>query len=331
MNAEFKPNPRTILITGATGFIGQYICRTAHAAGDHLIVLSRDPKKARNRLSAAIQIVTNVDQIDRAQHIDVVINLAGAPIAGWFWTRARRQLLLDSRVQTTQAIVDLIERLEKKPNLLVSASAIGYYGIHGERRLIESDKAGSIFQSRLCEQWEKTARQAERFGTRVCLLRLGLVLGRGGGVLSMLMLPLMVRSQFLFGSGNQWVSWIHIEDVARLIKFAIETDALRGPVNGTTSRPVNHKELMVEIAKRRRPLFKIKIPAAVLRWTLGEVAQLFVDGQKVAPISAPALGFKYRFEKLNRALDDLLSKHSVRKSVEDYLATTIFKRPRGSQ
>lgn len=329
MNAEFQPSPRTILVTGATGFIGQYICRTLLAAGDHLIVLTRDPAKARNRLGASIRIVTNVDQIGSTERIDVVINLAGARITGWIWTRARRRVLLDSRVQTTQAIVDLIRRLVEKPQVLVSASAIGYYGIHGEKRLIESDKAGAIFQSTLCDEWEKAARPAEQLGTRVCLLRLGLVLGRSGGVLPMLMMSLKFRWHLIFGIGSQWVSWIHIEDVARLIRFAIETDALRGPINATTPRPVHHEDLMVDLAKRRHSLFGIRIPTVILRTVLGEMSQLFVDGQKVVPISAPAHGFKFHYEKLNRALDALLSKSTAPNAVEDYLATTIFRRHRG--
>ena len=328
MKNPIKATPRTILVTGATGFIGQCVCRALLTEGDHLIVLTRNPSKARKQFDRSIRILTSLDQIQSTEHIDAVINLAGAPIAGWLWTPRRRRTLLESRILTTQAIVDLIQRLEHKPNVLVSASAIGYYGIHGEKRLIESDKAGTIFQSTLCSSWEETALQAEQFGTRVCLLRLGLVLGRTGGVLPKLMMPLNFRFHIIFGSGNQWVSWIHIEDVTRLVSFAIETDALHGPVNGTTQRPVHHEDLILDLAKRRHSLFGIKIPAAIFRAALGELSQLFVDGQKVVPLSAPALGFKFRFEKLNRALDDLVSRKTRRSAIELFRASTIFRRQR---
>jgi len=190
------------------------------------------------------------------------------------WTRKRRRVLIESRLQITQAIVDLIARLVEKPKVLVSASAITYYGVHGEKRLIESDKAGATFQSKLCSTWEDTARQAERFGTRVCLLHLGVVLDHASGVLPKLMIPLKLRWHVVFGSGKQWVSWIHVEDVAHLIAFAIDPDALRAPVNATTSRPARHEDLMADLAKRQHSLCRVKIPAASVRLALGELSQL---------------------------------------------------------
>lgn len=310
--------PRTILITGATGFIGIALCRALLQRGDKIIVLTRSKEKATDRFGRHVTSVSNLDEINRTTKIDAIVNLAGAPIAGWFWTAARRKTLLQSRIGITQAIVDLIERLACKPSVLISGSAIGYYGTHGEKRLIESDQRGSGFQSELCANWEAATREAAKFGVRICRVRFGLVLGNGAGVLPQLLLPLKLKCNVLFGDGNQWVSWIHINDAVRLLMFAIDTDVLEGAVNATAPRPVTHNDLMLDLGKRRHATVRLRVPARAIRFVLGELSELFVDGQKVAPIAAPALGFKFKYEKLNRALDDLLTEASNAETINVY-------------
>lgn len=311
-----EESARTILVTGATGFIGQATCRALLERGDRIIVLSRDKAKAWDRFGDHVRIVTDLTEIDCAQRVDCVINLAGAPVAGWPWTARRRRKLIDSRINTTNAVIDLIRRLTRKPDVLISASAIGYYGVHGEKRLIETDKPGNGFQAQLCREWEAAARRAAESGTRVCLVRFGLVLGRNAGVLPQLVMPLNFKCNVVFGSGDQWVSWVHIHDAVRLMLFAIDTPAIKGAINATAPRPVRHGEFMADLGKRRRSLVRIKVPAIVFRTILGELAELFVDGQKVVPLAAPALGFKFRFEKLPRALDDLLNEESIGSSID---------------
>lgn len=311
-----ETSARTVLVTGATGFIGQATCRALLERGDRVIVLTRDKAKARDRFGDHVRVITDLAEIDCAQRVDCVINLAGAPVAGWPWTTRRRRKLIDSRVNTTNAVIELIGRLTRKPDVLISASAIGYYGVHGEKRLIETDKPGDGFQAQLCREWEAAAMKVTAQGVRVCLVRFGLVLGRNAGILPQLAMPLNFKCNLVFGSGDQWVSWIHIQDAVRLILFAIDTPTISGAINATAPRPVRHAEFMADLGKRRRSLVRIRIPAIMLRTLLGELAELFVDGQKVVPLAAPALGFKFRFEKLPRALDDLLNEESIRSSID---------------
>lgn len=313
-----KSKPRCLLVTGATGFIGKEIARQILRDGDRLIVLTRNAGKAWEVFGPHALIVESLDELADDETVDAIVNLAGAPIAAWPWTARRRRKLIDSRIQITNAIVDLIARLNVKPDVLINASAIGYYGVHAEKRLIESDAASAGFQSELCARWENAAMAAEALGTRVCLLRLGIVLGTNGGVLPQLMRSLLFRCHVIFGAGGQWVSWIHIDDVLRLIAFATKTQALRGPVNATTPGAVRHEEMMAQLAKRGHSRFVIRVPARLMRLLLGELAEIFVDGQKVAPVAAPALGFEFRFEKLHRALNNLLDQKTDGETIEVY-------------
>ena len=319
-----KANSRTLLITGATGFIGQALCRVLLREGDHLIILTRDADKAWECFGDGVRTITDLEQIENLERIDAIINLAGAPIANWFWTKARRRVLLESRIQTTQAVVALISRLAQKPGVLINASAIGYYGIHDDQPLSETDTAGDGFQSELCSAWERTASAAEQFATRVCYLRLGLVLGRNGGVLPKLMMPLHFRSHVIFGSGDQWVSWIHLDDATRLIQFALDTDTLQGPINATSPQPLRHAEFIADLATRYRSLIGIKAPALLLRKLMGELSQLFVDGQKVMPVVASEHGFEFRFETLHDALEDLFNRKLTHTPINNS-RTQIFK------
>ena len=301
-----RAEPRNVLVTGATGFTGKELCRQIPRGGDRLIILTRNAGKAWELFGPHAIIVESLDAIADDETLDAIVNLAGAPVAGWPWTTGRRRKLIDSRTRITNGIVDLIARLTDKPDVLINASAIGYYGVHAEKRLIEVDPSSAGFQSELCTCWENAAKAAEAFGTRVCLLRLGIVLGISGGVLPQLTQSLRFGFHVIFGTGGQWVSWIHIDDVLRLIAFAIKTPALEGPVNATAPGAVRHEEMMAQLAKRGHSRFSARVPARLMRGLLGDLAEIFVDGQKVAPVAAPALSFEFRFEKLQRALNNLL-------------------------
>lgn len=300
--------PRHVLISGATGFVGGHVVRRLIARGDSVTVLTRDADVALNRFGPHVRIVTNLDQIATDARIDAVVNLAGAPILGMPWTKTRRRVLLASRVNTTRALVELCARMQRSPRVFVSASAIGYYGVREEEQIDEQGEPQAIFQSDLCQRWEEAALAAESLGARVVRLRTGLVLGRDGGALPSLAMPVRFGLGALIGNGKQWMSWIHIEDLVRLIEFALDKPSLRGAVNAVSPNAATHLQFQKTLARAlRRPMW-MRIPGFLLRVGLGEMAQLLVDGQRVVPGRALAAGFSFRHPDLRVALDKLLGK-----------------------
>jgi uncharacterized protein len=300
------PSGRTILITGATGFIGGHLVRRLSARGDAIIVLTRNPQRALDRFGPHARIVTDLKCLPTSTPLDAIVNLAGAPILGLPWAQKRRSALVDSRIKTTRAITDLCARLDRQPRVLVSASAIGYYGIRGDEALDESASPQPIFQSKLCQDWEAAAQAASSLGVRVVSLRLGLVLGRDGGALPSMAFPVRMALGATLGTGGQWMSWVHLEDALRLFEFALNTSTLRGPVNAVAPSAVTHAQFQRELARTlHRPLW-LRIPSMVLRGILGEMAQLLLDGQRVLPTRVIAAGFEFHYPHLAPALRHLL-------------------------
>jgi uncharacterized protein len=297
---------RTVLVTGATGFIGAALVRSLRRRGDAVIVLARDADRALERFGPHARIVTNLDALPIEARIDAIVNLAGSPILAWPWTRARRRTLLASRIDTTRAVVALCEKLDRRPRVLISASAIGFYGVRGDEAVNEDAAHGAGFQSQLCMAWEDEARAAIPGGTRVVLLRLGLVLGASGGALLAMARPVRFALGAVIGDGRQWVSWIHLDDVLRLVLLALDTPILRGPVNAVAPGAVRHGEFQHLLARAlRRPLL-LRLPAFVLRTALGEQAELLADGQRVVPDRAIDAGFRFVHARLVGALDAAL-------------------------
>jgi len=307
---EKGPVTRTVLVSGATGFVGGHLVRRLVARGDSVIVYTRDADRALDRFGPHVYIATNLDAIESSARIDAIVNLAGARILGLPWTRRRRQTLIDSRVQTTRALVALCARLERPPRVFVSASAIGLYGVRNDQRLDEQGAPQSIFQSVLCQQWEEAAIAAEAIGARVVRLRFGLVFGRDGGALPSLARPVRFGLGAVLGSGKQWVSWIHIDDLTRLIEFALDKPSMRGAVNAVSPSPATHLQVQHTLARTlNRPMW-MRVPAFFVRAALGEMAQLLVDGQRVVPRRALASGFVFRHPDLRAALADLLGRRA---------------------
>ncbi len=216
--------PRTVLVTGATGFIGLALTRALLARGDAVIVLTRDTLKAARRFGPHVRIVEDLTALDAATPIDAIVNLAGAPLVGFWWTRRHKRRCLNSRLAVTTQIVSLIARLDRKPTVLVNGSAVGFYGDRGAEVLTETVGSQPMFMAELCDQWEAAARAAETFGVRVVRLRIGFVLGRDGGALHPLLLATRLGLGSVMGAGKQMVSWIHRDDLVRLIAFAIDTE-----------------------------------------------------------------------------------------------------------
>ncbi len=306
-----KTEPRCFLITGGTGFIGTALVRKLIADGEKVIILSRSPALVWYKFGPHVDVVTSSEDIEKTTKVDVIVNLAGAPTMGGLWTERRKKLLLESRLMVTRSLVSLIGRLERKPDVFISGSAVGYYGDGGERELTEASPAQAMFMSDLCRLWEDEALKGDVYNVRVCLLRLGIVLGQEGGAFSRLVLPVRFGLGALFGSGTQWMPWIHLEDVIRLILFTVENGTLKGPINATAPVPVRNRRFIKEVAEYlARPLF-LKIPAVLLKGLAGEMAGLFLDGQKAIPDKAHAAGFKFKYPDLSYALESLLGNEEV--------------------
>jgi uncharacterized protein (TIGR01777 family) len=294
--------PHTVLLTGATGFIGSRLAQALSAAGHDVIALTRDPAKAR-ALTPPFRLITSLDQLPAGTRIDAIVNLAGEPVAGGLWTRARRRRILSSRLRITRALLKLIGRLQQPPGLLISASAIGWYGAWQDETLTEFDGGKNCFLHRVCEAWEQTARRAQRMGVRVVRLRIGLVLGTQGGLLRALRMPFRLGLGGQIGTGAQWVSWIERDDLVRLIAHAIATRELLGPVNATAPEPVRNAAFTQALGEALRRRAALHYPAALLRRLAGELAgELLLAGQRVLPAKVEASGFEFRYPTLASAL-----------------------------
>ena len=309
LRAGRRAAPKRVLVTGATGFIGRKLVYRLIERGDSVLVFARNAAKAADLFGPHADAVTDLAAVPATTRIDAIVNLAGESIAGGLWTKRRRALLLDSRLGVTEALLGLVGRLAVKPTTWVNASAIGYYGARdGDETLHEKSASGGGFQAELCRRWEETALRAAALGSKVTLLRTGVVLSGDGGALPALVRPVRLFAGTLMGTGRQWFSWIHIDDLLDVILFALDQETLAGPLNATAPNPVRHAELMAAIAaKLHRPLWPVRIPARLLRAGLGELAELFVDGQRVTPDRLLALKFTFRYATIDAALEQALA------------------------
>ncbi len=311
--ATALPLHQTVLVTGGTGFVGRRFVEALSAGGHLPIVLTRNPEKAAG-LRPPFQIVTDLDQISSGTRIDAIVHLAGESISGGLWTKARKREVIQSRVDMTERILELVARLEHAPPVLVSASAIGWYGLRGDEPLAEDGDARACFSHESCDICETAALRAMRYGLRVALLRIGLVLGTEGGLLARLLTPFEFGLGGPIGSGKQWMSWIARDDLVRLIAHVIATPSLEGPVNATAPEPVRNSEFTKELGRALHRPALLPIPAAPLRLVGGEFAkELLLGGQRVLPKKALASGFAFRYPELGAALQSILGTETHRK------------------
>ncbi|HVJ53340.1 MAG TPA: TIGR01777 family oxidoreductase [Aliidongia sp.] len=292
---------RTVLVTGATGFIGQALVRALVARGDHVVALARDPLKARYLFGPHAEIHRRLDEIAPGDRIDAIVNLAGEPLAGGVWTRGRKRRFVESRVGVTAEIGTLIGRLDRRPAVLISGSAVGFYGDRGEEALFEASGDRPIFLSELCRRWEEAAEAAAGRDTRLCRLRIGFVLGRRGGALPPLALAARLGTGAVLGGGGQFLSWIHIADLVRLILMALD-EPLAGIINATAPEPATQRDFAAALARQFGRRARLTVPAWVLRLGLGELSSLFLASQRVL---STVPGFTWRFPRLEAALADL--------------------------
>jgi len=302
---------KTVLLTGGTGFIGKKLTERLIARGDQVTILTRDPSRAAGRLPKGASAVAWDPEregpwFDEVARASAVIHLAGETVAQR-WTPEARRRIEQSRVVSTRLVVEAIGRAAQKPTAFVSASAIGIYGARpAEETLDESSKHGEGFLVDVCERWEAEARRAEEHGVRTTLLRIGIVLGEGGGPLEKMLLPFKLFAGGPIGNGDQVVSWVHSDDVVGLALFALDDERARGPINAVAPSPVTSRELASAIGRAMGRPSWFRTPAAMVKLAMGEAAMVVTTGQRVVPKRAAELGYTFLHPALDPALASIL-------------------------
>lgn len=315
MSLSFGLNKQHVLVTGATGFIGKLLVKALIANGQKVTVLTRNAKKAALIFDDKVKCIESMYELSASYPIDTIINLAGARILGWHWSESRKAELLKSRVELTHKLFAWISKAEQKPKLLLSASAIGYYGIQAigdNAELTEDGPTQNIFMAKLCSDWEMAAQSAEQYGVKVVRMRFGVVLGHQGP-LPMLLLPIKLFMGGKLASGKQWLSWIHVDDLLAAIAHiwrlyeASETKASVKPVYNFTAPDVLSQFEFSKVAAKvlNRPCF-FPTPGWPMRLMLGEQADLLLEGQRVIPANLLEDGFTFTYPDAESALRNLI-------------------------
>jgi uncharacterized protein len=300
-----------VVITGATGFVGTRLVKRLLTEGHQVVVLTRDVNRAlkfsgENTTIVAYTPTTSGEWQSAIAGCDGVVNLAGEPIAEQRWTPALKQTLIDSRQLTTQKLVEAIAQANPRPTVLVNASAIGFYGTSETATFDETSPAGNDFLAEICQAWEAAADQVKESGTRLVILRLGVVLGMGGALGKMLT-PFKLFAGGPLGSGKQWFSWIHREDLVNLIMRSLTDNTWSGIFNATAPNPVHMVDLCAALGQvMNRPSW-LPVPAFALETLLGDGAKVVLEGQQVLPQRALAQGFQFQYPEVKAALTEILT------------------------
>lgn len=295
-----------ILITGGTGFIGSKLCTALLERQYHIVLVTRNPEKVTTNIKA----ITTLSALDKDTNFDVVLNLAGEPIADKPWSDEQKQSILHSRLSITRSLIDYFKEVEVKPKLFISGSAIGYYGIEQSNKgFDESCYGDDSFSSQLCRQWESIALEAEQLGIRTCILRTGIVLGKGGGALNKMLLPFKLGLGGKIGRGSQWMSWIHIDDLIGIILYCIDNNNIHGAINGTAPEPVSNISFSKSLGQvLKRPAI-LPMPAFVIKLLMGQMGEeLLLAGKRILPTKISLSGYVFKFSYLDKALKDVINK-----------------------
>ena len=298
-----------ITVTGASGFIGNHLIHELLDAGHSIHALGR---KRNASLPQAVRFsewrsAESEPPSEALATADAIVYLAGESVAQR-WTPDVKQRIRGSRVDGTQNLVNALAKQSRRPQVLVCASAIGYYGSRGDEVLTETSAPGSDFLAQVVIDWEQAARQAEALGIRVVPLRFGVVLGKGGGALAKMLPPFRLGLGGRLASGQQWMSWIHVDDVIALIRFSLDNSAARGPMNATSPHPVRNAEFTEQLAAALHRPAIFPVPKFALKTLVGEMAEVILASQRVLPEAAQSAGFQFQYPELRPALVRLLSK-----------------------
>jgi uncharacterized protein (TIGR01777 family) len=294
-----------VVVAGGTGFIGSSLIPLLRQEGHDVVVLTRDPKRSPLTPPATRVRWDGETQGEWTAHVqgaDAVINLAGESIGGGRWTASRKQRIVASRVNATRALLESIRLGEKKPSVFISSSAVGYYGPVESGDVTEDHPPGSGFLADVCLRWEQEASAMGELGPRVVVLRTGVVLGEKGGALEKMLLPFRLYAGGPVGSGRQWFPWVHRDDVAGVILFALGNAALAGPVNVVAPESVDMKAFCAALGRALSRPSWLHVPAPALRAALGEMADMILTGQPVVPAKLLTLGYGFRYPALAAAL-----------------------------
>jgi uncharacterized protein (TIGR01777 family) len=297
-----------ILISGGSGFIGSALTRSLLEDGHKVWIMTRNP--ARTRLPEGAQPVrwdgrTSQGWIGIFSQMDAVINLAGETIGKWPWTEKRKKLIHDSRMETGRAISDAFQKADKRPPVLIQASGIGYYGPCGSETVAEDSPVGNDFMASVAASWEASTRIVDTLGVRRVIIRSALVLNAQKGVLPLMALPIRLGFGGRLGNGKQGVSWIHIDDEVRAIRYLLENDKARGAFNLSAPNPVSNADFNRTLAQVLSRPYWLPVPAFALKLALGGMSTLLLDGQYVIPQRLVNLGFIFRFETVGEAFRNL--------------------------
>ncbi len=290
-----------ILISGGTGFIGSQLCKHFLGTGNKISVLTRDISQ-KTKLPASVRLISELTESD--EPYDAIINLAGEPLFKKRWNDKFKETLKNSRISTTQKIIDYIKSAKIKPQVLISGSAVGYYGNSADKIFTENSAPEARgFGHELCRDWEAVAMQAKEIGVRVCISRTGIVFGKNGGALKQMLTPFKLGLGAVLGNGEQWTSWIHMDDMVSAMDFLIQHPELSGPFNLTAPNPVTNKTLTKTLANTlHRPTF-LKFPKVFVKILFGEMGEeLLLAGQNVIPEKLIKAGFEFKYTSLEPAL-----------------------------
>ena len=300
-----------LLLTGGTGFLGSALVKTFLASNYDITLVSHYSAKAHQQFGQQVKVLAQVNELQADDSFDVIINLAGAPIFGALWTAKRKAVMRDSRIKLTTDLVAKIATFNSKPKLLISGSAIGFYGEQGTNIVTEESTIEPDFSQTLCADWEDAALKAEQYGVRVCVIRTGLVLGKEGGFLKPMLLPFKLGLGGQLGKGTQWMSWIHLNDWVAIVKQMMADEQMHGAYNATAPNPVTNSEFTQQLAKSlHRPAF-LPVPRVFLKWLLGEMADLLLCSQHVLPMRLQTLNFEFEYPDLSLALKQVVQVSDV--------------------
>ena len=295
-----------ILITGGTGLIGSALCDLLVNQQHHVTVLSRHPETVPAKCGQHVKSIESLSDIDDEVKIDWIFNLAGEPIADKPWTKQRKAALEASRIDLTRQLVDWIIERKYAPDCLISGSAVGWYGDGKDTVLTEQSDFADEYTHQLCEAWEQQALRASLTGVRVCTVRTGLVLASRGGFLHKMLLPFKLGLGGKLGSGQQYMPWVHINDIVRLLAFLADNEQAQGPFNACSPKPVRNETFTKTLTQVLHRYAFIPLPAWLLKGALGEMSRLLLTGQRAIPEKAQAMGFSFSYSDLQKALTDVL-------------------------
>lgn len=296
---------KTILVTGGSGFIGRNLCKRLVDKFEQLIVLSRNPIEAAKVLPNSVKIISDLTQIN--QPVDILVNLAGEPIADKRWSEKRKAAISQSRIYNTQLLFEHFKASDTSPSVVISGSAVGYYGggLANNQSVTENGAVEPNFSSKLCADWENAAQLFDQLGSRVCLLRTGIVLGEQGA-LSKLLPAFRLGLGGPIATGKQWMPWIHVEDMVEIIIYAIQND-IDGPINCTAPQPVTNREFAKTLGKVLKRPAVAPMPAAMVKLLFGQMGdELMVQGQSVIPQKLQQKGFQFKYSQLESALVEII-------------------------